>query len=579
MPFPWSLIQSNSGNSGGSLVTSLAVAYSSNVTQGNLLIAVLSSGNPQVGTTISSVTDTQGNTWTAAASTSDPFVTSTETEIWWAVAKATGANTATVNATSGCHPLMIVAEYNVPNAILDQTTGLNQSFTVPSHPITTAFANELIICGATDGLKYTTGWSINQSFVRDAQQNDVGFNACQGLFSLNAATSITTSPSPTHDGGTFTVIPAQASFRPGASVTVNCNNPPNGLVGVPYTNTFTASGGTAPYTFAISAGSLPPGLTLASNGVVSGVPTATGLYSFTVQATDAAAATGTVNCTINILPTGTLRFEIPQKRWFPHAYGDNIVTHYLDETFLGSVNTEQLLMLSSTLGFIYRSGGNTDNGTAILSAVTTPSMDGGIIRLQKLYVDVMTDLDGTGTLVANMQFNNQTINGTSVSYTVSGTRGQQLQNISSLSSLNLYRNASITYTWTGGPAGPRVYRAELAGYVQPYISTFWVTQFINLAFPGWKHHRRLYAGYISNSTLLFTIKTQDGRTYGPYTLPSTTGQFKIIPIMLDQDIKDLAFAYQIDGQGNNFVLFPDAWTIETKEWTEPSYLPLAIFNT
>lgn len=292
-----------------------------------------------------------------------------------------------------------------------------------------------------------------------------------------------------------------------------------------------------------------------------------------------------------LLPTGnspppppptqirTLRFEIPKKRWFPHSYGDTIVTHYLDELYGGSVDNQQLLLLSSALGFIYKAGGDTDNGTAITSIVTTPSMDGGDDRVQKLYVDIMTDMDGAGTLTAFSQFNNQTVNGPNVPYTTSGSRNQQLQNISSISNLNLYRNVAITYQWTGGPDGPRLYVSEPAGYVQPYISTFFVTQFINLAFPGWKHHRRLYAGYISNSTILFTIKTQDGRTYGPYSLPSTNGQFQIIQQMLDQDIKDLAFAYQIDGQGLNFALFPEAWTIETKEWTQPSYIPLAVFKT
>lgn len=275
----------------------------------------------------------------------------------------------------------------------------------------------------------------------------------------------------------------------------------------------------------------------------------------------------------------TLRFEVPQKRWFAHSYADTISMHYLDETYLDNVDNLQLLMLSFDLGFIYRNGGDKDNGTDITSIFTTPAMDGGDDRMQKLYVDVMTDIDNVGSVNLYAQFNNQVVNGPNTSFSVAGPRTRLLQNISSLASLNLYRNISLTYQWVGGPDGPRVYVCEPAGYAQPYISTFFVTQFINLAFPGWKHHRRLYAGYISNAPLLFTIKTQDGRTYGTYTLPSTGGQFKITPIMLDQAIKDLAFAYQIDGQGQNFALFQETFTIETKEWTEPSFIPLAIFKT
>lgn len=48
-----------------------------------------------------------------------------------------------------------------------------------------------------------------------------------------------------------------------------------------------ASGGTNPYTYSVSAGTLPPGLVLnASNGTISGTPTSPGSYSFTLQASD-----------------------------------------------------------------------------------------------------------------------------------------------------------------------------------------------------------------------------------------------------------------------------------------------------
>ena len=54
-----------------------------------------------------------------------------------------------------------------------------------------------------------------------------------------------------------------------------------------YSNLLRASGGTPPYDFSLSSGALPPGLTLASSGELSGTPTRAGSSSFTVRVRDA----------------------------------------------------------------------------------------------------------------------------------------------------------------------------------------------------------------------------------------------------------------------------------------------------
>jgi hypothetical protein len=53
-----------------------------------------------------------------------------------------------------------------------------------------------------------------------------------------------------------------------------------------YSTNLTASGGAAPYTWAVSAGSLPTGLSLASDGTISGTPTVEETANFTVEVTD-----------------------------------------------------------------------------------------------------------------------------------------------------------------------------------------------------------------------------------------------------------------------------------------------------
>ncbi len=69
-------------------------------------------------------------------------------------------------------------------------------------------------------------------------------------------------------------------------VTVSPATLPNGTVAAAYSQTVSASGGTGPYTFAVTAGTLPAGLTLSSGGVLAGTPTAGGTFNVTVTATD-----------------------------------------------------------------------------------------------------------------------------------------------------------------------------------------------------------------------------------------------------------------------------------------------------
>jgi|GEM_PF-1252961 len=75
-------------------------------------------------------------------------------------------------------------------------------------------------------------------------------------------------------------------------VTLSPATLPNGQVDVAYTQTITASGGTAPYTFALTAGALPVSLTLLPGGTLSGTPTVAGIINFTITATDSSGAPG-----------------------------------------------------------------------------------------------------------------------------------------------------------------------------------------------------------------------------------------------------------------------------------------------
>jgi len=75
-----------------------------------------------------------------------------------------------------------------------------------------------------------------------------------------------------------------------------------GTVGALYSASLAASGGTLPYTWSISSGLLPTGLSLnSSTGNISGTPTAAGTFTFTVQATDASSPQQTATQSLSIV--------------------------------------------------------------------------------------------------------------------------------------------------------------------------------------------------------------------------------------------------------------------------------------
>ena len=91
---------------------------------------------------------------------------------------------------------------------------------------------------------------------------------------------------------------------PGAPV-ITSTVLPQASVNVPYSFYVQAQGGTGTYSWSISSGSLPPGLTFNSmTAQISGTPTTAGSYMFTVKVTDGASMSGTAQLTLMV--TGAL---------------------------------------------------------------------------------------------------------------------------------------------------------------------------------------------------------------------------------------------------------------------------------
>lgn len=97
---------------------------------------------------------------------------------------------------------------------------------------------------------------------------------------------------------------------PPASIVISPATAPSGTVGFSYNLTLSATGGTAPYTWTVSTGTLPGGLNLNANtGVLSGVPAASGTSNFTVRASDSSVPSRTGNMPFALVVNPQLSFS------------------------------------------------------------------------------------------------------------------------------------------------------------------------------------------------------------------------------------------------------------------------------
>lgn len=84
-------------------------------------------------------------------------------------------------------------------------------------------------------------------------------------------------------------------------ITIDQSTLPTIFTNTAYNETLTTTGGTSPFTYAVTSGSLPGGITLDPGGLLSGTTTAYGNYTITVTVTDANGCTGmqTFNITVD----------------------------------------------------------------------------------------------------------------------------------------------------------------------------------------------------------------------------------------------------------------------------------------
>jgi hypothetical protein len=130
-----------------------------------------------------------------------------------------------------------------------------------------------------------------------------GAGGANGVYTF-AATS--TFPTQTYNSENYwvdVVFNYGGGNNPPLSVTTT--SLPNGTQSVAYNQSLAATGGTAPYSWSLVSGTLPPGLALSSSGQISGTPTTAGTSNFTVQVTDSSSPAQTATQALSIAVSGS----------------------------------------------------------------------------------------------------------------------------------------------------------------------------------------------------------------------------------------------------------------------------------
>lgn len=240
--------------------------------------------------------------YTVTAGTTPPGLVLSTSGTLSGVPTGAGTYTFTVTATDS-GSLTGIQRYSITVAppVIKLTPAI-----LASGKVNSAYNQTFSASGGTAPYSYQiTGGSLPAGLTLSSDGLLSGTPTDAGTFSV----SVTATDSTTGTGAPFSVTNSYAFAVKGPAITLMPAVLPAAQVGLTYpAASIIATGGTAPYTYVVSKGVIPPGLVLNGAGVFSGTPTAAGSYSFTVSATDAEDFTGsqtysmTVAAAITITP-------------------------------------------------------------------------------------------------------------------------------------------------------------------------------------------------------------------------------------------------------------------------------------
>jgi hypothetical protein len=223
----------------------------------------------------------QGVTWSLSGG--GTLLNPTKTSVTYqAPVDLASDTTASITATSVANTSITAVLSITVNSVLSITTtslpvgalGVPYYSVISATGATGAFTWALTTGGLPEGL--TLSPSTSDSIVISGTPSVLGTSS----FTMQV----------TDSNGAVASQPLSITINPAPPLSVATRSLSAGTVGLSYSQTLQAASGKAPYSWQITAGSLPGGLSL-TGAVISGTPTTTGTSNFTVQVTDSTTPT------------------------------------------------------------------------------------------------------------------------------------------------------------------------------------------------------------------------------------------------------------------------------------------------
>jgi hypothetical protein len=197
---------------------------------------------------------------------------------------STGTSSFTITATDSTNSSLTGAKaYTL-------TVNAASSLTVAPATLPAATANSVYSAtvSATGGSGSYT-FAVSSGSLPSWLSLNASTGALSGTPSSTGTSSFTIKATDTTNSGLTGTRAYTLTVNPASSLTLNPATLPGATANSGYSATLSATGGSGTYSFAVTAGSLPAGLSLnASTGVLGGTPTTAGNASFTITATDSA---------------------------------------------------------------------------------------------------------------------------------------------------------------------------------------------------------------------------------------------------------------------------------------------------